>query len=387
MTSRIRDAALADGVTEAEQAWWRTTQAVSTAVGDRVAGLDLRGLRVACFQHVLRDFALVALPLLRAGARVRVAAVNPDSTDDAAAAFLAREGVEVWAWSRMTHAERREGLDWLLAAPADAISDMGGEAIAAAAERGLAPRGALEATTSGIHRLRDLPLPFPVFDWNGIALKDRIHNRHHVGLETWPAFSDITGLAVHGRSVLVVGFGPVGRGVALHARTLGGIVSVAEVDPVRALEAQQHGCRDVTLADGLADASIVVTATGREGVLGADELRRLRPGAIVLNVGHSDREIDVDWLDRHPHGPVRRYVERYSIDGKDVYLLNRGSLVNLAPGAGIGTEELFDPFSALILRGLAWILEGGADGRPVGLQPYPADLEREIAELARAARA
>ena len=76
-----------------------------------------------------------------------------------------------------------------------------------------------------------------MFDWNGIPLKDRIHNRHHVGIQAWPAISDITGLALYGRTVLVVGFGPVGRGVAIHARTLGAIVSVSEVDPVKSLEA------------------------------------------------------------------------------------------------------------------------------------------------------
>jgi adenosylhomocysteinase len=385
VVTRIRDEGLADAVTAAEQAWWRTTLTVSTAVGERVAGLDLRGMRVACFHHVLLDHAVIALPLVRAGARVRMAAVNADSTNDTAAAFLVRNGVEVWAWTGMTEAERLEGLDWLLSEPPDAVSDMGGETIAAAVARGMRPLGALEATMSGLHRLRGLALPFPVYNWNDAALKDRIHNRHHVGLQTWPAFSDITGLAIHGRTVLVVGFGPVGRGVALRARDLGAIVSVAEADPVRAVEAQHHGCRVVDLDEGLA-AAIVVTATGRERVLGPEQLRRLRPGAIVFNVGHSNREIDVDWLDGWPHAPVRRHVERYEVDGRDLFLLNRGSLLNIAPGAGIWTQELFDPFAAMILQGLAWILGGGAAGTAPGMHPYPPDLEREIAELARNAR-
>lgn len=157
----------------------------------------------------------------------------------------------------------------------------------------LAGTGALEATRSGLHRLEGVAVPFPVFNWNDAALKDRLHNRHHVGLEVWPAFSDMTGLAIHGRPVLVVGFGPVGQGVALRARALGALVSVAEVDPVRALEALHHGCRVIPLAEGLAAAAVVVTVTGRDGMLGPGELRRMRDGAILCNVGHSNREIDV----------------------------------------------------------------------------------------------
>jgi adenosylhomocysteinase len=286
----------------------------------------------------------------------------------------------------MSDDDVEQGLEWLLSEPTDAVSDMGGELIAGLAQRGLTPDGALEATTSGLHRLAGVEVPFPVFDWNSIPLKDRLHNRHHVGLTAWPAFSRLTGLALHGRSVLVIGFGPVGRGVALHARALGAVVSVAEVDPVRALEAQHHGCRDVSLEDGLATNSIVVTATGIEGVLGPAKLQLLRSGAILVNVGHSNREIDVPWLDQQPHETVQPAIDRYLIGDRHVFLLNRGSLVNLAPGSTAVVDEYFDPFAAIILSGLAWILEGNASAMPPGLQPFPPQLEHEIADLARRSR-
>jgi adenosylhomocysteinase len=359
---------------------------VTTHVGETISDLDLSGMSVVCFQHIRMNTVPMLLPLVEAGARVRVAAVNPDSTDDVAAAFLAANGVEVWGWSRMAGGDVREGLDWLLGEPVDAVSDMGGEVIACMARRGDAPLGALEGTMSGLHRLADLDIPFPVFDWNSAPVKDRLHNRHHVGLTAWPAFSAITGLALHGRSVLVIGFGPVGRGVALTARALGAVVSVAEIDPVRALEAQHHGCRDVGFDEGLTSCSIVVTATGREEVLGSEQIRRLRSGAILVNVGHSNREIDVAWLDRQPHEPVRQSVDRYTINAREVFLVNRGSLVNLAPGTGVAIDEFFDPFAAIMLQGLAWILKGEADMAHTGLQPYPAHLEREIADLVRASR-
>lgn len=384
---RVADLSLADRVEESEQQWWRVTRPVLTRVGEMVESLDLSGKSVACFQHVRMDTPLILLPLVRAGARVRVAAVNPVSTDDVAAAFLARGGAEVWAWSGMSEVERKKGLEWLLSEPADAVSDMGGELTEGTIRRGTRmPIAGLEATMTGLHRLAGLEIPFPVLDWNGIPLKDRLHNRHHVGFEAWPAFSNITGLALHGRSVLVIGFGPVGRGVAIHARALGAVVSVAEVDPVRALEAQHHGCLVVSLDEGLGSCSIVVTATGRDGVIGPDQLRRFRAGAILANVGHSNQEIDVAWLETQPHAPVRRFVERFTIEGREVFLLNHGNLLNLAPGMGLHTDELFDPFAAVILRGLAWILEGGAASSPPGVQPYPAHLEREIAGMLLAAR-
>jgi len=383
---RVKDLALADGVGAAEKSWWSVLLPVSMEVGRRVSSLDLSGATVSCFQHLTMVNAATMFPLMEAGARLRIAAVNPDSTDDVAAAYLAAQGAEVWAWSRMTNDQVGEGLEWLLSEPADAVSDMGGECIAALVGADSFPAGALEATTSGLHRLAGLTIPFPVFDWNSIPLKDRIHNRHHVGLTAWPAFSTITGLALYGRSVLVIGFGPVGRGVAMTARSLGAAVSVAELDPVRALEAQHHGFPDVALGDGLASSSIVVTATGVEGVLGSDHLRRLPPNAILVNVGHSNREIDVDWLERQPCESIRPSIDRFTIDDRAVFLINRGSLVNLAPEAHGGIEEYFDPFAAIILHGLAWIVDGGAVGYPSGIQPYPQHLEGDIADLTRSAR-
>lgn len=384
--NRIKDIELANQIGESERSWWNVLLPVSRAVGTRVAELDLSNTTISCFQHLTMVNAASMSPLVEAGARLRIAAVNPDSTDDVAAAYIATLGAEVWAWSRMTNESVLEGLEWLVSERSDAISDMGGEFIAAHIDRGTAPRAALEATTSGLHRLTGLEIPFPVFNWNDIPLKDRIHNRHHVGLTAWPAFSAVTGLALYGRSVLVVGFGPVGRGVAAQARSLGAAVSVVEIDPVRALEAHHYGFRDVTLDQGLATCSIVVTATGIEGVLSSDQLRLLRPNAILANVGHSNREIDVPWLEQQPHASVRPSIDRYTIDDRPVYLINRGSLVNLAPEAHGTMDEYFDPFAAIILRGLAWIADGGAATARPGLQPYPRELEYEIAELTRATR-
>src|SRR5215213_8566988 len=197
------------------------TSPITTAFGRDVASSDLSGRTVSCRQHILPDVIAIVGPLVEAGARVRMAPCNPDSTDDRTVTHLAAIGVEVRARAGMSPTELDESLAWLVSEPADALCDMGGDLIAAAAAAGHRPVAALEATTTGLHRLDGREIPFPVLDWNGIALKELIHNRHHVGVETWPAFTAITGLALSGREVVVVGFGPVGQGVADRARGLG----------------------------------------------------------------------------------------------------------------------------------------------------------------------
>ena len=365
-------------------AWLRHTHPVSESFGRRVRATDLTGRTINCWMHLLPDTILTLMPFVEAGATVRVGACNPDSTNDTVVAYLRGNGVEVFPSRGASADEYQTALARFAAAPADALCDMGGELIEATVRQGRAVAGALEATTTGLHRLDGLPLSFPVFDWNSIRLKDALHNRYHVGDETWPAFSAITGITLFGRTVLVVGFGPVGRGVAERARNLGAVVRIVERDPVRALEAQHFGCQVVPLEQGLAQCAVVVTATGLNGVLGERNLGHAHPGTVLFNVGHSNREIDVPWLEIHPRTAMKAHVDRYDLAHGPVYLLNRGSMVNLAYDGGFAASDAFDPFSAVMLAGLHWILTGGAAGKATGLHPYPADLEREIAtETAR----
>src|SRR5262245_39900555 len=363
----------------AELDWIAWTNPITTAFGTEVAASDLSGRTVACHQHVTPNNICAVGPLVEAGARVRIAPCNPDSTDDRAASHLASMGVEIRGRAGMSAVEHAHALAWLASEPADALCDMGGELIAAAAAAGHRPAGALEATTTGLHRLAGLDIPFPVLDWNGIALKDLIHNRHHVGAETWPAFAAITGLSLYGREIVVVGFGPVGQGVALRARDLGANVTVVDLDPVRLIQAQHHGCRVAEFDDAVRRASVVVTATGFDGVVGAAQIERLADGAILMNVGHSHREIDVDWLNQHPHTDLRRHLERYEVNGRRVNLLNPGSIVYLAVGAGTAGPQLLDAFLAIMLLGLDAILNGRTAHLPARVQRYPAQLETRVA--------
>ncbi|HET8987418.1 MAG TPA: adenosylhomocysteinase, partial [Humibacillus sp.] len=172
-----------------ELEWIAWTTPITTSLGAVVAASDLSGRTVACRQHIQANTISIMTPLVEAGGRVRMAPCNRDSSDDRAVAHLASIGVEIQARAGMSVGELDESLAWLVSEPADALCDMGGDLIAAAAAAGHRPAGALEATTTGLHRLDGLVVPFPVLDWNGIALKELIHNRHHVGVETWPAFT------------------------------------------------------------------------------------------------------------------------------------------------------------------------------------------------------
>lgn len=241
-------------------------------------------------------------------------------------------------------------------------------------------KGALEATTSGLHLLRKQSLPFPVFDWNSIPLKD-LHNRFHVGAGIWPAFSQVTQMGLYGRRVLVVGQGPVGKGIAERTRALGAVVLVTDLDPVRLLGARHLGCETVRLNEALARCQVLVTATGVDGVLREEQLRQVRPGTILFNAGHSNREIDIDWLYQQPHHRLKAHIERFEIGSTHLFLLGQGSLLNLAAGAGPYGTDQFDHYTAVMLLGIAWMFDGIPAEIVPGLQRYPTHLEREIAEL------
>ncbi len=380
--SRIKNPDLAAKFDEGELAWHRYITPITEHYCRQIAQRDYRGKRLAYWGHITPQNTISMMPALKeAGAEIVMGACNVDSTDDAAAAYAVSKGIYVYGWQGMSQAEYQENLALVRGFEAEVLCDMGGELIVAYLDKTPPVKGALEATTSGLHRLKKHRLPFPVFDWNSIPLKDRLENRFHVGEGVWPAFSHVTGLGLFGRRVLVVGYGPVGKGIAERARDLGAIAHVTDLDPVRLIEARHHGCEAVRLEEGLARCHIIVTATGVEGVLGEGQLGQVRPGAILFNAGHSNREVDIDWLYQQPHQRMKAHIERFDLGKTHLFLLAKGSLLNLAAGAGPHGIDLFDHYTAVMLLGIAWMFDGIPDDISPGLQLYPAHLEREIAEL------
>jgi adenosylhomocysteinase len=379
VSSRIKGLDLAAQIDEGQLVWHRYVTPLTEHYSRQIAQGDYRGKRLAYWGHItLQNTIPMMLALKQTGAEIVVGACNVDSTDDAVAAYLVSKGIRVYGRQGMSRSEYQENLVIVRRFEADYLCDMGGELCVAYLDKTPPVKGALEATMSGLHLLKKHKLPFPVFNWNDIPLKD-LHNRFHVGDGVWPAFSQVTGMGLFGRRVLVIGCGPVGKGIAERARDLGAIVHVTDLDPVRLLEALHLGCEVVSLEEGLARCQIMVTATGVEGALREEQLSQVKPGAILFNAGHSNREIDIDWLYQQPHQRLKPYIERFEVGSTHLYLLTQGSLLNLAGGAGPYGIDLFDHYSAVMLLGIAWMFDGIPDDMSPGLQRYPAHLEQEIA--------
>ena len=379
-TYKIKNLDLAGQIDDGQLEWLKYISPITDYYCQQIKQRDYRGKRLAYWGHITDQNTLtLMLALKEAGAEIIMGACNVDSTDDAAAAYAVSKGIRVYGWQGMSQKDYQENLSIVRDFEADYLCDMGGELCVAYIDKQPPVKGSLEATMTGLHLLRKHQLPFPVFNWNDIPLKD-LHNRFHVGDSVWPAFNQITGLSLFGKHILVIGCGPVGKGIAERARSLGAIVRVSDLDPVRLLEASHLGCEPVTLAEGLARSDIIVTATGVCDVLHAKHLSQVKSGAIVLNAGHSNREIDIDWLSRQPHRRVKAHIEQYNLGDKFIFLLGEGSLLNLASGTGPYGLDQFDHYTAVMLLGIAWMFDGIPEGIQPGLQRYPIHLEREIAE-------
>jgi adenosylhomocysteinase len=227
----------------------------------------------------------------------------------------------------------------------------------------------MEGTTSGIRRIEtelgDSPRRFPILDWNSAALKNLVHNEKMVGFSLWQTFSEVTRLSLHGMTVGVLGYGPVGRGIARSAQGLGAMVAVADRDPTVRKLAEFDGFAALSQAELLSRSQLVVTATGKSGVLSGPDLAHLRPGAFLLNAGHGCDEIGEE-IRHHPsRRTVLNHVEEIAMEGgRHCFLLARGELLNLAAGFG-DTINGFDLTSAQLVQAIRYLLE-----RSESIDPY-----------------
>lgn len=357
---------------------------LTKAVASEVASHDFSGLTLCLNIHLDVKVIPVLEALLSARARLLVLSCNPQTTRDGVVAYLKGLGAEVYAWKGMPEVERVKAMDRVIDEGFDFISEMGADLtvhlLQNRPEAASRVKAGMEATGTGILRLRELSLPFPVFNWDDVPLKEGFHNRYLVGLTVWNTFLNVTHLSLFGRRVLVVGFGPVGQGIASYARVLGARVSVCDLDPVRQLEAIHAGFDVVDLVEGLPRADVVVTATGRDGAIGERHFDLLPDGCILLNAGHSNREIAADALLRYPAEEVRPFIEAIRLNGRTVYLLARGAMFNLAAGPG-DYFDAFDLTSSLMLAGILFLVERGPTFPP-GIHLLPSEVERKIASLA-----
>ncbi len=351
--------------------------------------LPFAGLKMALCIHLEAKTAYLATVFHRCGAQVTVTGSNPLSTQDDVAAALVKEGIAVFAWHGATEEEYEDHIRRTIESEPNLVIDDGGDLITMLhRERpGLLPqvRGGAEETTTGLTRLRALAdsgeLAFPVIAVNDALCKYLFDNRYGTGQSVWDGIMRTTNLLMAGKTVVVAGFGWCGRGVAMRARGLGAQVIVTEVDPVRALEAAVEGYRVMPMREAAPLGDIFVTTTGCREVIGAADLSRLRDGAILANAGHFDVEIDKAALNRlaEPAGSPRANIEEYRFpDGRRIYLLAEGRLVNLAAGDG-HPAEIMDLSFALQFLAMDYLRR--SEGLPQAVLPLPAELDREVARL------
>jgi adenosylhomocysteinase len=342
---------------------------------------DLTGVRVGCSMHLDLKMIPAVEALLERGAAVFLTTCNPTTVRDEVVAHLVKRGAQARTWLNMTHEDLASAIDELIAWGPTHLCEMGADITAAIHEKGLGNgvRCGLEATGSGIARLRGLQLGYPVFNWDDLPIKEGLHNRWLVGLSTWTTFTERTRLSLHGKRVLVIGYGLVGQGVADVARAFGGTVTIAERDPARLLEARYAGWESGPLSSTLLRrADVVVTATGVPRVLATEHFAHLHDGCILLNVGHVADEIEVEALG--PRREIIPYLEESRLGGRRVYLFAGGSMANLTAGQG-DTLNAFDLTLATMVAGLKHTFTLG-EKAPAGLHPLPREAWGPVAERA-----
>ena len=334
------------------------------------------GLTVGVHLHLTTITLALVRELVLGGGRWVVSAANPATTDPGVVDYLRDLGLEV-------HSGRgsKDGIFQTVAARPDLFADVGFALGSALLDDGQCPRAGVEITRSGVSAMRRrLPLPFPVLNINDGRLKPAIESRRGVGEGLWPAFTRLTGMHLSGRMVLVVGYGPVGAGVAMFARAAGATVEVAENDSVRRLIAHYDGFATTDAVPALRRARIVVTATGVVNTLGPNELAVVPDGSVVLSAGHGGDEIDTGWLRTHATmtDQVGDHVVRYTLPGeRKVTVLADGHPLNIVMNSGSPEPVLLH----FVLLGLGLEQMAGAPHEP-GEVALPPRLEEKAAQAA-----
>lgn len=352
----------------------------------------LSGMRVGACLHVTSETANLMRALREAGAELSLCASNPLSTQDDVAAALASEGVEVLAVRGEDSQQYHRHIDEVLRRRPHLLVDDGGDLISALHRNHphLSPLGASEETTTGINRLRAMEregaLRLPVVAVNDSATKHLFDNYYGTGQSTMDGIVRATNVLLAGSTVVVVGYGHCGQGVAVRAEGMGAQVIVVEVDPVRALRALMDGHRLLTAREAAPKGDIFITVTGNRHVISEDHLGLMKDGAILANAGHFNVEIDVDSLAEAAVAKrtVRPNLEEYLMsDGRRLFLVAEGRLANLGAAEGHPADVMDLSFSnqALALR---WLIENQNSLEP-RVYVLPEEIDQMVARIKIAA--
>jgi adenosylhomocysteinase len=352
--------------------------------------LPFKDTRVALSVHLEAKTAYLAEVIRAGGAEVAVTGSNPLSTQDDVAAGLAAAGIKVYAWYNATDGEYREHLLSVLENKPQIIIDDGGDLVnllhTVLREQAGEVIGGCEETTTGVRRLENLEregkLLFPMLAVNNAYCKFLFDNRYGTGESVWSGIMRTTNLVVAGKAVVVLGYGWCGKGVAMRARGLGARVIVCEIDPIKAIEALMDGYQVMGSEEAACAGDFFITVTGCSDVLTRRHFSVMKDGAILANAGHFDVEINKAHLDGMAveRRQARHNIEQFTLpDGRKLYLLAEGRLVNLAAGDG-HPAEIMDMSFAILALSARYIKEKA--GRLVKkLYPVPGEIDCRVAAL------
>ncbi|MBQ9616035.1 MAG: adenosylhomocysteinase [Selenomonadaceae bacterium] len=390
MESMIRDIKLAPSGHDKIE-WVKNFMPVLSAIDAEFSkSKPFAGKKMVLTIHLEAKTAYMAEVFMHAGAEVALTGSNPLSTQDDVAAALVEDGVNVFATHGCSDEEYEMYLNRALDIEPDIIMDDGGDLVHLlhTKRRELLPKvlGGSEETTTGVHRLRQLAragkLEFPMIAANDAYCKYLFDNRYGTGQSTWDGIMRTTNLVIAGKTVVIAGYGWCGKGGAMRAKGLGADVIVTEVDPIKAIEAVFDGFRVMPVDEAAKYGDIFLTLTGDKDVIRKRHFEVMKNGAMMANAGHFDVEINIPELEagsvsrRRVRNNIEEFVQK---DGRKLYLLAEGRLVNLASGDG-HPAEIMDLSFAVQFFSLAHILQNHEKlAKDVHLMPDK--INQQIAEI------
>lgn len=349
-----------------------------------------KGITIGSCLHLEPKTINLGLTLQAGGAEVAMTGCNPLSTHDDAVAGAADLGLNIYGWRDQDDEEYYQTINMVLDHKPDVIIDDGADMIMVLHNERTDVlkhiKGACEETTTGVHRLeamhKDRALKFPVVAVNDAYTKYLFDNRYGTGQSSFDAIMGTTNMLIAGKSVVVCGYGWCGRGIALRAQGLGANVIVTEIDPIRALEARMDGYRVMKIRDAVKEADLIITVTGNINIIHGDDFKYMKDGCMLCNSGHFNVEINRRDLEAQSTSvrEVRESIEMFTMkDGRKIYLLADGRLVNLSAARGQGhPAEIMDMSFAVQALSAKYILNNDLE---VGVTKAPDDIDYEVANL------
>ena len=349
-----------------------------------------KGITIGSCLHLEPKTINLGLTLQAGGAEVAMTGCNPLSTHDDAVAGAADLGLNIYGWRDQDDEEYYQTINMILDHKPDVIIDDGADMIMVLHNERTDVlkhiKGACEETTTGVHRLeamhKDGALKFPVVAVNDAYTKYLFDNRYGTGQSSFDAIMGTTNMLIAGKSVVVCGYGWGGRGIALRAQGLGANVIVTEIDPIRALEARMDGYRVMKIRDAVKEADLIITVTGNINIIHGDDFKYMKDGCMLCNSGHFNVEINRRDLEAQSTSvrEVRESIEMFTMkDGRKIYLLADGRLVNLSAARGQGhPAEIMDMSFAVQALSAKYILNNDLE---VGVTKAPDDIDYEVANL------